>query len=182
MRLFVTPVTPLRQNCSILACDETAEAAVVDPGGELDRVLARVDHEGLKLTKILITHGHIDHAGATARLARRLDLPIEGPHPADRFWIEQLALQASRFRYIPVLSEPQGSWTGRRGWVHEAVLEDFGTLSGFDIYASGPPAMIAAVRREFALRGADPARLFFDSFDYAPDALDRQRTSAATKS
>ncbi|MGA2776473.1 MAG: 2Fe-2S iron-sulfur cluster-binding protein [Steroidobacteraceae bacterium] len=96
--------------------------------------------------------------------------------------LEQLALQASRFRYIPVLSEPQGSWTGRRGWVHEAVLEDFGTLSGFDIYASGPPAMIAAVRREFALRGADPARLFFDSFDYAPDALDRQRTSAATKS
>ena len=97
MRLFVTPVTPLQQNCSILACDETSEAAVVDPGGELDRVLARVDHEGLKLTKILITHGHIDHAGATARLARRFDLPIEGPHPADRFWIEQLALQASIF-------------------------------------------------------------------------------------
>jgi CDP-4-dehydro-6-deoxyglucose reductase len=66
--------------------------------------------------------------------------------------------------------------------VHEAVLQDLRSLDRHDIYASGPPAMIEAVRREFALRGADPGRLFFDSFDYAPDALERQRTMAATKS
>jgi CDP-4-dehydro-6-deoxyglucose reductase, E3 len=85
-------------------------------------------------------------------------------------------------RYVPVLSEPTPVWRGARGWVHEAVLEDIGDLKKYDVYAAGPPAMIAAVRRDFALRGADPSRLFFDSFDYAPDALERQRSSAATKS
>jgi len=85
-------------------------------------------------------------------------------------------------RYQAVLSDGGPGWTGRRGWVHEAVLEDGVELAARDIYASGPPAMIEAVRREFALRGADPARLYFDSFDYAPDALERQRPIAANKS
>ncbi len=96
--------------------------------------------------------------------------------------LERLAASARGFRYVPVLSEPHLNWNGRAGWVHEAALRDLGTPSGYDIYASGPPAMIAAVRTEFAARGVDPARLFFDSFDYAPDALERQRTSAATNS
>jgi CDP-4-dehydro-6-deoxyglucose reductase len=85
-------------------------------------------------------------------------------------------------RYHAVLSEAGATWTGRRGWVHEAVLEDGLELAAMDIYASGPPAMVEVVRREFALRGADPARLYFDSFDYAPDTLERQRLMAATKS
>ena len=84
--------------------------------------------------------------------------------------------------YVPVLSEPSPGWRGARGWVHEAVLEDIGDLKKCDVYAAGPPAMIAAVRRDFGLRGVDPSRLFFDSFDYAPDTLERQRSSAATKS
>jgi CDP-4-dehydro-6-deoxyglucose reductase len=96
--------------------------------------------------------------------------------------LEELVRRVPAFRYEAVLSEPGASWTGRRGWVHEAVLHDFECLAATDIYASGPPAMIAAVRREFAQHGADPARLFFDSFDYAPDTLERQRTTAATKS
>jgi CDP-4-dehydro-6-deoxyglucose reductase, E3 len=95
--------------------------------------------------------------------------------------LEELAARAPNFRYRAVLSEPGPNWTGRRGWVHEAVLADLGRLDAMDIYASGPPAMIAAVRQEFAGRGA-ASRLFFDSFDYAPDTLQRQRTSAATKS
>jgi CDP-4-dehydro-6-deoxyglucose reductase, E3 len=93
-----------------------------------------------------------------------------------------LARRAPALRYEAVLSEPGAAWKGRRGWVHEAVLKDFERLDASDIYASGPPAMIAAVRGEFARRGADPARLYFDSFDYAPDTLERQRTAAATKS
>jgi CDP-4-dehydro-6-deoxyglucose reductase len=97
---------------------------------------------------------------------------------------ELCALERStpRFRYRPVLSEPDAGWAGRGGWVHEAVLQDFASLDAFDIYASGPPAMIAAVRREFTARGADASRLYFDSFDYAPDALSRQRMTAASKS
>ncbi len=92
------------------------------------------------------------------------------------------AARAARFRYVPVLSEPSPAWDGARGWVHEAVLESLGDLDKYHVYAAGPPAMIAAVRYEFGRHGVAASRLFFDSFDYAPDALDRQRTSAATKS
>ena len=83
-------------------------------------------------------------------------------------------------RYVPVLSEPSAEWRGSRGFVHEAVLEDIEDLGKYDVYAAGPPAMIAAVRHEFCARGVAANRLYFDSFDYAPDS--RQRTSAATKS
>lgn len=96
--------------------------------------------------------------------------------------LEDMARRAANFRYLPVLSEPSSRWQGRRGWVHQAVLEDTRHLERHDVYASGPPEMIEAVRRDFALRGAAPERLFFDSFDYAPDSLARQRTIAATKS
>ena len=96
--------------------------------------------------------------------------------------IRELAGRARALHYVPVLSEPSAAWTGRRGLVHEAVLADHAHLQNFDIYASGPPAMIAALRGDFAARGARPERLFFDSFDYAPDALARQRSSASTKS
>ena len=88
----------------------------------------------------------------------------------------------ARLRYAPVLSEPSPDWRGSRGFVHEAVLEDIDDLARYDVYAAGPPAMIAAVRREFGRRGVAANRLFFDSFDYAPDTLDRQRMSAETKS
>jgi CDP-4-dehydro-6-deoxyglucose reductase, E3 len=88
----------------------------------------------------------------------------------------------ARLRYVPVLSEPSPEWRGSRGWVHEAVLRDIDDLDKYDVYAAGPPEMIAAVRREFGRRGVAASRIFFDSFDYAPDTLERQRRSAATKS
>ena len=90
--------------------------------------------------------------------------------------------RAPSTRYVPVLSEPSAAWRGARGWVHEAVLNDVVSLATHEVYAAGPPAMIEAVRREFVARGLDPGRLFFDSFDYAPDVLARQRASASTKS
>jgi CDP-4-dehydro-6-deoxyglucose reductase len=97
--------------------------------------------------------------------------------------LEELAARPpQRLRYVPVLSEPSPEWPGSRGFVHEAVLKDIDALDAYDVYAAGPPAMIAAVRKEFGKRGVSADRLFFDSFDYAPDTLDRQRTSAATKS
>ena len=97
--------------------------------------------------------------------------------------LEDLAARPpARLRYVPVLSEPASAWPGSRGFVHEAVLKDIDALDTYDVYTAGPPAMIAAVRTEFGRRGVAADRLFFDSFDYAPDTLDRQRTSAATKS
>ena len=94
--------------------------------------------------------------------------------------LEALGRQSASFRCHPVLSAPAPEWSGRRGFVHEAVLSDYRSLAGYDIYASGPPAMIEAVRAGFAGVGADPSHLYFDSFDYAPDALERQRTSVST--
>jgi len=96
--------------------------------------------------------------------------------------LEELARSAAHLRYVPVLSEPSPRWEGRRGWVHEAVLREVEQLHRYEVYASGPPEMVEAVRREFGLRGVPAARLFFDSFDYAPDSLARHRTMAATKS
>lgn len=93
----IVPVTPFEQNCSIVWCAATKKAAVVDPGGDLDRILAAAAKLGVTIEKILITHGHIDHAGGTARLARELGVPIEGPHPEDRFWIDGMPDQSRMF-------------------------------------------------------------------------------------
>ncbi|MGI9134034.1 MAG: MBL fold metallo-hydrolase, partial [Rhodoferax sp.] len=82
---------------SLLWCDQTMQAAVIDPGGDLDRVLAEVARLGLDLQQIWITHAHIDHAGMAAELAQRLDLPIIGPHPGDQFWIDGLARQCAAY-------------------------------------------------------------------------------------
>jgi CDP-4-dehydro-6-deoxyglucose reductase, E3 len=81
--------------------------------------------------------------------------------------LEQLARCAASLSYIPVLSEPGADWRGRRGWVHEAAIQDIAHLGRYDVYASGPPEMIAAVRREFGLRGVAAERMSTDSFDYA---------------
>jgi CDP-4-dehydro-6-deoxyglucose reductase, E3 len=96
--------------------------------------------------------------------------------------LERLLRQAPRLTYVPVLSEASAEWRGRTGWVHEAVLQDIAVLSEFDIYMAGPPAMIAAARPAFEARGAARDQISFDSFDYAPDSLALQRSSAPTKS
>jgi CDP-4-dehydro-6-deoxyglucose reductase len=96
--------------------------------------------------------------------------------------ILQLVSRASRMRYVPVLSEPEPAWTGRSGLVHAAVLEDMADLGNLDIYAAGPPAMIEALRYDFARRGARVERMYCDAFDYSSDARERQRSSALTKS
>ena len=104
LKYLTVPVTAFQQNCSIVWCDQTLQAAVIDPGGDLDRLLAHVTQLGLKLEQIWLTHAHIDHAGGTAELARRLSLPIIGPHPGDQFWIDGLPQQGAMFGFPP--SEP----------------------------------------------------------------------------
>lgn len=99
LRYLTIPVTPFQQNCSLVWCDQTSEAAVIDPGGDLDRVLAEVQRLGLKLTQIWLTHAHIDHAGGTGELAQRLQLPIIGPHTGDQFWIDGLPQQSQMFGF-----------------------------------------------------------------------------------
>ena len=90
IRAIIAPVTPLRQNCTIVWCVKTNKAAVIDPGGEIPRLLKGIADQGLTVEKIWITHGHMDHAGGTAELQAATGAPIEGPHPDDQFWIERI--------------------------------------------------------------------------------------------
>ncbi|HET9810252.1 MAG TPA: MBL fold metallo-hydrolase [Sphingomicrobium sp.] len=90
LKAAITPVTPLQQNCTLLWCTKTLRAAFVDPGGDLPRLKAAAEQAGVTVEKILLTHGHIDHAGQAGVLAKELGVPIEGPHEADRFWIARL--------------------------------------------------------------------------------------------
>jgi len=83
-------------------------------------------------------------------------------------WLRELAAKHGRFRYVSVLSEQAADRVHESGFVHEAVLRKIAGLAGFDIYAAGPPAMIDAIRAALPLQGADPDRIYFDSFDYAP--------------
>lgn len=90
----VIPVTPFQQNCTLIACPITGDMAVIDPGGDLSLVHAGIRAMGGKVVKLLLTHGHLDHVGAAAKLARELGVPIWGPHRDDAFWIDQLPAQS----------------------------------------------------------------------------------------
>lgn len=106
----IVPVTPFEQNCTVLWCDQSKKAAVVDPGGDLVRVTAVLDKEGLMLEKILLTHAHIDHAGGTAQLAKQYAVPIEGPHKEDKFWIDALPQQSQMFGFPSVETFTPDRW------------------------------------------------------------------------
>ncbi|MFW1678392.1 MBL fold metallo-hydrolase [Pontibacter sp. JAM-7] len=99
MKFRTIPVTPFQQNCTLIWCEETKKAAVVDPGGEVERILSAVTEEGVVLEKVLLTHAHIDHAGGTAELMQTHKLPVEGPHIDDKFWIDGMAEQSRMFNF-----------------------------------------------------------------------------------
>lgn len=88
MKAVIVPVTPLQQNCTLIWCTQTMKGAFTDPGGDLDQLLKVAAEQGVTIEKLLVTHGHIDHCGLTGVLAERLGVPIEGPHPEDKFWID----------------------------------------------------------------------------------------------
>lgn len=99
LKFEIIPVTAFQQNCSVVWCSKTKLAAVIDPGGEIDKVRERISKNNLELDKILITHAHLDHAGGTAELARSTGVPIIGPHKDDTFWIDLLPQQCAQFGF-----------------------------------------------------------------------------------
>lgn len=110
LRYQTIPVTPFEQNCSIVWCDETMKAAIVDPGGNLPQLVAAVKALGLTLEQIWVTHAHIDHAGGVGELAEQLNLPIIGPHPGDQFWIDNLPTAAQNYGFAPAIAFKPTRW------------------------------------------------------------------------
>ncbi|MEW6678289.1 MAG: MBL fold metallo-hydrolase [Pseudomonadota bacterium] len=110
LQFRILPVTPFQQNCSLVWCADTAEAVVIDPGGEVERLLAEIQRQGVRVRSILLTHGHLDHVGAAPALASLLDAPILGPHLEDAFLLDSLADQATMFGFPPATAFRPGKW------------------------------------------------------------------------
>jgi hydroxyacylglutathione hydrolase len=106
----VVPVTAYQQNCTVVKCPESGDIAIIDPGGELDKIQTAIEDLGGTAKKILLTHGHLDHVGGTLPLSKLLDLPIIGPHKDDEFWIQQLPMQAQMLGLPPVQSFEPDQW------------------------------------------------------------------------
>lgn len=126
LRAAIVPVTPLQQNCTLLWCTKTMRGAFVDAGGDLDRLRAAAAQHGVTIEKLLVTHGHIDHCGATGEFARELGVPIEGPHEDDRFWIARLEDDGRRYGVRGAPFEPNR-------WLHQGDQVTVGELV-LDVY------------------------------------------------
>jgi hydroxyacylglutathione hydrolase len=130
LRAAIIPVTPFEQNCSLVWCSKTMRGALVDPGGDLDKLKSAVARAGVTLEKILLTHGHADHCGQAGMLAAELGLPIEGPHEADRFWISRLSDDGPRFGMHCEIFEPDR-------WLHDGDTVTVGDLTLDVIHCPG---------------------------------------------
>jgi hydroxyacylglutathione hydrolase len=126
LRAAIVPVTPIEQNCTLIWCTATMQCAVVDPGGDVERIAAAVAQAGVTVEKVLLTHGHIDHAGAAKPFADRFGVAIEGPHEADRFWLARLADDGRRWGIEGVPFEPAR-------WLDEGDSVTIGDLT-LDVY------------------------------------------------
>lgn len=110
LQFKIVPVTAFEQNCSILWCDETLSAVVVDPGGDQHKIDGAIKALGLTLTAVWLTHCHIDHAGATADVAQTYSVPIIGPQKEEQFWIDMLPQQSAMFGFPTVKTFSPDQW------------------------------------------------------------------------
>ncbi len=130
LRAVIIPVTPLQQNCTLFWCTQTNKGALVDPGGDLHKLKDAVAKTGVELEKLLVTHGHIDHCGETGLLAKELGLTIEGPHEADRFWIDKLEDDGRKYGVNGQVFEPDR-------WLHDGDTVMVGNLTLDVIHCPG---------------------------------------------
>ena len=109
IKIAVLPVTPLQQNCSILWCETTNKAAIIDPGGEADRIAQAVEQTEVDVEKVLLTHGHIDHAAAATEIAEKYGVAIEGPEKSDAPFLASLPEQGQKWG-IPARPAEPARW------------------------------------------------------------------------
>ncbi len=149
LAVAIVPVTPFQQNCTLIWDEATKSGAVVDPGGDLDRIEAAIAETGMRPEVILLTHGHIDHAAGAAALKRKLGVDIIGPHQADRFLLDGLADQGRKYQMAAENVTPDR-------WLEEGNTVDAAGIT-FDILhcpGHSPGSVVyVAKKHKFALVG-----------------------------
>ena len=110
LSIQVIPVTPFAQNCSLIWDSTTMQGALVDPGGDGSTLIGKVEAQGVKIEKILLTHGHLDHVGATVAMAQHFQVPVIGPHQDDAFWLDALMQQSQMFGFPPASAFHPDQW------------------------------------------------------------------------
>jgi hydroxyacylglutathione hydrolase len=142
LRAAIVPVTPLQQNCSIVWCTKTMRGVVVDPGGDVARIREGLKQTGVEPERIVLTHGHIDHAGGATELAEALSLEIIGPQREDEFLLDDLAVSGAQFGI------PARPCTPDR-WLEENDTLSIGTVDFEVLHCPGhSPGHIVLVNRE----------------------------------
>lgn len=126
MKLEIIPVTPLQQNCSLLICEESGEAVLIDPGGDAERLIRHVERQQVNPVKLLLTHGHFDHAGAAAELAEYWGVPVVGPHLDDEFLLESIPYWSGQYNL-------DGRSVTPDRWLEQGDRVEFGNQS-LDVY------------------------------------------------
>lgn len=143
LRAAIVPVTPFQQNCAIVWCTATLAGAVVDPGGDVERILAAVKETGAEIDKILLTHGHIDHAGGAAELAEALGVSVVGPHRDDAWLLEGLAEQGAQYGLTGARPVTPQRWLG------EGDTVEVGKVSFEVLHCPGhTPGHVVFINRE----------------------------------
>lgn len=123
LRGAIVPVTPFQQNCAILWDEDSKRGLVIDPGGDVEQLLGAIDQLGVTIERILLTHGHLDHAGGTSGLvaglrAKGLAVPVDGPDKRDQFLLDVIAEQAAKYGF-----EAENVVPDR--WLQEGDVIDF---------------------------------------------------------
>jgi len=141
----VIPVTPYQQNCSLVWCDVTRQAALIDPGGDVERLLQAVARQGVSLVKLLLTHGHLDHVGGAGVLAARLGIPVLGPQREDAFLLDALPEQCRRFGF------PHTEPFTPDHWLDDGERIELGALTFEVLHCPGhTPGHVVLFQREAA--------------------------------
>ncbi len=142
LQAIIIPVTAFEQNCSLIWCTKTMRGAFVDAGGDIDKLMVVAKEQGVTIEKLLVTHGHLDHCGMTGVLAQQLHVPIEGPHPDDKFWIDQHPQAAAMYKM-------EGDAFTPDRWLHDGDTVTVGEVTLDVVHCPGhTPGHVVFVQKD----------------------------------